>query len=141
MLYQYSKTFRLPFDEVVTSLQDSLMQQGFSMMTTLDVNAHVRSELSVRFRNYTNLSVCNPELSYKAISLESHVGIVLPCNIVIQEHENGQTEISAVNPMETLDHNMTTASLELIGTEVSTRLRSAIDSIHLKKSTLSFSYN
>jgi uncharacterized protein (DUF302 family) len=141
MTYQYSKNLKLPFEEVIVKVKDTLQQQGFSMVTTMDVKDHMGTELGVKFRNYKILTACNPELSYKAISLEPHIGILLPCNIVVQEHENGQTEISAVNPMEALDQNMITPSLELLATEISARLRTAIDTIHSKKSTFSFSYN
>ena len=120
---------------------ETLHQQGFSMLTTIDVRDHTEAELGVRFRNYRILTACVPELSYKAISLEPHIGILLPCNIVVQEHENGQIEVSAVNPMEALDKNMNTPSLELLSSEISSRLRTAIDTIQTKKSAFSFSYN
>jgi uncharacterized protein (DUF302 family) len=141
MTYQYSKNLRLPFEEVVVKLTNTLHQEGFSMVSTMDVRDRMETEFGIRFRNYKILSVCNPEVSYKAISLEPHIGILLPCNIVIQEHENGQIEVSAVNPMETLDQNMTTPSLELLAADISTRLRAALDTIETKKKTFSFSYN
>lgn len=141
MNYQYCKNLKLPFEDVMSKVKDTLQQQGFSMVTTMDVKDHMGAELGVRFRNYKILTACNPELSYKAISLEPHIGIILPCNIVVQEHENGQTEVSAINPMESLDKNMVTPSLEILATEISARLRTAIDTIQTKNSTYSFSYN
>jgi uncharacterized protein (DUF302 family) len=141
MTYQYSKNLKLPFEEVVVKLTKTLHQEGFSMVSTMDVRDRMEEEFGIRFRNYQILSACNPELSYKAISLEPHIGILLPCNIVIQEHENGQTEVSAVNPMETLDQNMITPSLELLAAEISTRLRTALDTIESNKQAFSFSYN
>ena len=141
MNYQYCKNLKLPFEEVVAKVTDTLQKQGFSMVTMMDVKDHMGTELGIRFRNYRILTACNPELSYKAISLEPHIGIILPCNIVVQEHENGQTEVSAVNPMEALDKNMITPSLEVLATEISARLRTAIDTIQSKKSAFSFSYN
>jgi uncharacterized protein (DUF302 family) len=141
MAYQYSKNLRLPFEEVLIKMEDMLQQQGFSMLSSLDVKDHMSRELGVRFRNYVIISACVPELSYRAISLEPHVGILLPCNIVVQQHENGVTEISAINPMEALDQNMVTASLEIIASEISNRLRTAIDSLQTKKVAFSFAYN
>jgi uncharacterized protein (DUF302 family) len=141
MTYQYSKTVRLPFDDVLEKVNETLLMQGFSMVNTMDVRDHMARQLGVRFRNYRILMACNPEISYKAISLEPHIGIILPCNIVVQEHENGQTEISAINPMEALDGNMITPSLGMLATELSTRLRTAIDTIQTKTSAFSFSYN
>jgi uncharacterized protein (DUF302 family) len=141
MTYQYSKNLRLPFEDVILKVKGTLEQQGFSMITIMDLRDHLGNELGVNFRNYKILTACNPELSYKAISLEPHIGILLPCNIVVQEHENGQTEVSAINPMESLDQNMVTPSLELLATEISSRLRTAIDDIQLKKPVFSFAYN
>lgn len=141
MTYQYSRTLRLPFEDVLEKVQETLLQQGFSMVTVIDVGTRMNVELGVKFRNYKILSACHPGLSYKAISLERHIGILLPCNIVVQEHENGQTEVSAINPMETLDQNMITSSLEALATEISARLRTAIDTIEVKSSAFSFSYD
>lgn len=141
MTYQYSKNLKLPFEDVMVRVKDTLQQQGFSMVTTMDVKDSMNAELGVKFRNYCILTACNPGLSYKAISLEPHIGILLPCNIVVQEHENGQTEISAINPMEALDQNMITPSLEMLAAEISARLRTAIDAIQSKKQTFSFAYN
>jgi uncharacterized protein (DUF302 family) len=141
MAYQYSKNLRHPFRDVVEKVKETLQSQGFSMVSAVDVQDHIQSELGVKFRNYTILTACNPELSYRAISLESHIGILLPCTLVIQEHENGLVDVSGINPMETMDRNMSTPSLELIGAEISDRLRTVIDALSVKKSSFSFSYN
>jgi uncharacterized protein (DUF302 family) len=141
MAYQYSKNLRHPFRDVVEKVNEALQSQGFSMVSSVDVRDHIQSELGVKFRNYTILTACNPELSYRAISLESHIGILLPCTLVIQEHENGLVDISGINPMETLDKNMSTPSLELVAAEISDRLRTVIDTLAVKKSSFSFSYN
>ncbi len=140
MTYQYSRTVKLPFEEVMSKVREALNEHGFSMITTIDVHDHMGSELGVDFRNYSILSACIPELSYRAISLEPHIGILLPCTIVVQEHENRQTEVSAMNPMESLDKNMITPSLETLATEISTRLRTAIDTIETKKESFSFAW-
>ena len=141
MTYQYSKNLRLPFEEVIGKVKETLQQQGFTMVTTMDVRDQMGSELGISFRNYQILTACNPALAYKAISLERHIGILLPCNIVVQDQENGQTEVSAINPMEALDQNMVTPSLELLAVEISARLRTAIDTIQARKNAFSFSYN
>ena len=141
MAYQYAKNLKLPFNEVLEKVEDNLQEQGFSMLTSMDVKTQMGSELGIRFRNYRIISACNTELSYRAISLEPHIGTLLPCCIVVQEHENGTIEISALNPMESLDRNMVTSSLESVAREISDRLRTAIDTLHAKKDNLSFSYN
>lgn len=104
--------------------------QGFGVITTIDVGDTFKQKLNIDFRSYKILGACNPQFAYNAISLESHIGLMLPCNIVVQEHENGEIEISAVNPMETIDKATATATLTEIATEVSKRLRAVVDSLH-----------
>lgn len=130
MAYHYSRKLAVPFNEVLSKITQTLQQQGFGVITTIDVKDILKQKLNVDFRNYRILGACNPEFAYKAISLESHVGLMLPCNIVVQQHENGEVEVSAVNPLETIDRAFTTSNLTDIATEVGNRLRTAIDDLH-----------
>jgi uncharacterized protein (DUF302 family) len=141
MAYNYSKKLRRPFDEVVRKITENLLEHGFTIINVMDFKKSLKSSLKVDFRNYTILSTCHTLLSYKAISLEPHSGVLLPCNIVVQEHENGEVEVSALNPLETLDQNMVTPSLEIVAIEISNHLRTAIDSLRVKTESFSFSYN
>lgn len=92
----------------------------------------LKQKLDIDFRNYKILGACNPQFAYQAISLESHIGLMLPCNIVVQQHENGEVEVSAVNPLESIDKVFTTTNLTEMATEVGNRLRIAIDDLHRK---------
>lgn len=141
MAYNYSRMLRQPFDEVVVCVLQNLHDHGFNLVNAIDVKEDLKAELKVNFRNYKILTTCHTLLSYKAISLEPHVGVLLPCNVVVQEHENGEVEISALNPLEMLDKNMVTPSLELVALEISNHLRTAIDSLRKKKENFSFAYN
>jgi uncharacterized protein (DUF302 family) len=141
MSYQYSKNLRLPFEEVLEKVEDRLIAQGFTMITEMDLRSRMSNELGVKFRNYSILSACIPEMCYRAISLEPHIGILLPCNVIVQEHENGMVEISGINPLESMDPNMVTSSLESIAAEVSIRLRTAIDTVHVRQRIPDFVYN
>ena len=129
MPYYFSRKLRMPFDEVVTKITQTLQQQGFGIITTIDLKDTLKKKLNVDFRNYKILGACNPQFAYKAISLESHIGVMLPCNVAVQEHENGEVEVSAINPMETMDKIMNTSMTE-VATEVSNRLRIAVDDLH-----------
>ncbi|HEU5148115.1 MAG TPA: DUF302 domain-containing protein, partial [Chryseosolibacter sp.] len=93
----------------------------------------LKQKLNVDFRRYRILGACNPEFAYKAVSLESHLGLMLPCNIVVQEHENHEVEVSAISPLETIDKAATTPQLVAIAHEVSNRLRTAVDNLHRDK--------
>lgn len=140
MAYHYCKKLLLPFEEVVRKVKMNLQEQGFTFNTSMDMRKILKEDLNLDFRNYILLNTCHPLLSYKAMSLDPNIGSMLASTIVIQEHENGMTEVTAVNPMENLDHNMITLALEDVGIELSNRLRTALDSIQKKKNTPSFSY-
>ncbi|MBL0741049.1 DUF302 domain-containing protein [Chryseolinea lacunae] len=126
----HSRKLHLPFADVMDKLTENLKQQGFGIVTSIDVKDIFKQKLNVDFRNYRILGACNPQFAYKAISLESHLGIMMPCNVVIQQHENGEVEVSAVNPLESLDKNIRTPLLSELALEVSNRLRAAVDDLH-----------
>ncbi len=131
MVY-YSRKIKLSFQEVLTRVTENLNCQGFGIVTTIDVRDAFREKLNIGFRNYKILGVCNPKFAYQAISLESHLGVMLPCNVVIQECENGEVEISAINPLENIDESLSTTPLISLATEIGIRLRAALDNIHRK---------
>lgn len=130
MEYYYSRRLRIPFDEAVERITKNLQQQGFGIVTNIDLKDIFKQKLGVEFRRYRILGVCNPALAYNAVSLESHLGLMLPCNLVVQEHENFEVEVSAISPLETIDKAATTAQLTEIAQEVSHRLRTAVDNLH-----------
>jgi uncharacterized protein (DUF302 family) len=126
----YSRKLKLPFQEVLSKITENLKQQGFGIITSIDVQDTIKQKLNIGFRNYKILGACNPQFAYKAISLESHIGVMLPCNVVVQEHENGEVEVSAVNPLGNIDKAFNTTQLVELATEVGNRLRVAIDDLH-----------
>lgn len=130
MAYYFSRRLKVPFEDTVQKLTHSLKQQGFGVITTIDVKETLKQKLNIDFRKYLILGACNPEFAYKAISLESHIGVMLPCNIVVQEHENGEVEVSAISPLETLDKVTATSQLSAIAREINDRLRRALDDLH-----------
>jgi uncharacterized protein (DUF302 family) len=133
MAYFYSRNLKIPFDEAVQKAIQSLQQQGFGIITTIDLKETLKQRLNIDFRQYRILGACNPQFAYKAISLESHIGLMLPCNVVVQEHENGEIEVSAINPLETIDKTTITPQLTAIAEEVSNSLRAAVDNLHRTK--------
>jgi uncharacterized protein (DUF302 family) len=126
----YSRKLKMPFQDVLDTITQNLEHQGFGVVTTIDVRDTFKKNLNVGFRNYKILGVYNPLYAYKAISLESHMGVMLPCNIVIQEHENGEVEVSAINPLENLDKSLNTTPLVDLATEIGVRLRAAVDYVY-----------
>ena len=123
----YSRKLKMPFQDVLDKITQNLEHQGFGIVSTIDVRDSFKKKLNVGFRNYKILGACNPLLAYKAISLESHMGVIIQCNIGIQEHENGKIEVSAINPLENLDKTFDTTQLVDLATEIGVRLRAAVD--------------
>lgn len=136
MAYHYSKILKAPFDSVLDKVISGLKQEGFEMITAIDISNNLRQFLQLNFRHYHILSACNPVVAYKAITLDSHIGLMLCCHIIIQQHENGQVEVSARNPLEGLADDMITPSLEAVAIELSDHLCSAIDSVYAPKEKL-----
>lgn len=128
MKYHYSKKLRSSFDEVVDQLIRNLQSQGFGIITNTDMKGILKQKKNIDFRNYKILGACNPEFAYKAMNIEPHVGVMLPCNVVVQEHDNGEVEVSAINPMETID-KIGVTELNDIAREVSNRLKVAVDAL------------
>lgn len=86
------------FDEAVQRTTEALKQEGFGVLTEIDMKATLKKKLNVNFRNYKILGACNPPLAYKALQSEDKIGAMLPCNIIVQEMESGIIEIAAVDP-------------------------------------------
>ena len=126
MSYNTSKRVEGTFDEVITKVTEELKMEGFGIISEIDLKEKFKEKLNVDFRNYKILGACNPSLAYKAIEQEDKIGTMLPCNILVQEHEPGQVEVSAINPLESMG-TVDNANLQSIAAEVSGKLKSVID--------------
>jgi uncharacterized protein (DUF302 family) len=132
----FSRKLKIPFDEAVQKTIEDLKEHGFGIITTIDLKDTLKQKLGITFRNYKILGACNPAFAYKAVTLESHAGLMLPCNIVVQEHENGEVEVSAVNPLEAIEKINATDQLLELANDVSNHLRLAVDDLHRDKPEL-----
>ncbi|WP_186756890.1 DUF302 domain-containing protein [Echinicola salinicaeni] len=100
MTYFFNKTLQnTSFDKVIDHVTDALKAEGFGVLTDIDVKATFKKKLDVDFRNYRILGACNPNFAHKAIGAEDKIGVFLPCNVVVQELENGNVEVAAVDPI------------------------------------------
>jgi len=99
MSYYFSKTLLVGFDEAVRRTVQALKQEGFGIITEIDVKKTFKEKLGVDFRGYRILGACNPKLAYEALQLEDNVGTMLPCNVVVQEIGRDLTEVSAIDPV------------------------------------------
>lgn len=99
MTYYLARTLPLAFEDVVTRTIDALKNEGFGILTDIDVQATLKKKIGVNFPSYRILGACNPALAYEALKLENKVGTMLPCNVVIRDTGGGQTEVAAVDPV------------------------------------------
>ena len=99
MSYYFGKTLHVAFDEAVARTIDALKKEGFGVLTEIDVRETLKKKIGVEFPNYRILGACNPALAYEALSLENKVGTMLPCNVVVRDAGNGQTEVAAIDPI------------------------------------------
>ena len=99
MSYYFARTIDGPFDKAVKRVTESLKKEGFGILTEIDVKATLKKKMDVDFRNYRILGACNPPFAYKALQSEDKIGTMLPCNVIVQEKEEGRVELAAVDPI------------------------------------------
>jgi len=123
MSYYYSKTVKAGFDEAVSRIQQALQEEGFGILSEIDVKSTLKKKLDVDFRNYRILGACNPPFAYKALQAEDKVGTMLPCNVIVQETADGAVEIAATDPvvsMKAIDNPTLREIAETIGQKLKT---------------------
>ena len=98
MDFHISKKVAFSFDRALEKIAEELRAEGFGVLTEIDVKATLKKKLGVDFRNYRILGACNPNFAHRALSAEDKIGVLLPCNVVVQEHEDGTVEVSAMAP-------------------------------------------
>ncbi len=100
MSYYFNKTIRnKTFNEVIDMVTTELKKEGFGVLTEIDVKQTLKKKIDVDFKKYTILGACNPHYAHKALQSEDKIGVFLPCNVVVEEHENGSVEVAAVDPI------------------------------------------
>ena len=99
MSYYLGKTLPIAFDEAVARTMEALKKEGFGVLTEIDVKETLKKKIGVDFPSYRILGACNPALAYEALTLENKVGTMLPCNVVVRDAGNGQTEVAAIDPV------------------------------------------
>lgn len=125
MSYYVSTTFDGSFDEAITKTTEELKKEGFGVLTEIDVKETLKKKLDVDFKKYKILGACNPGFAHKALQAEDKIGIMLPCNVIVEEHEDGTVEVSAVNPIESMK-SIENSSLGEIAGEVKSKLEKVI---------------
>lgn len=128
MSYFFSKTLSTDFDSAISKVTDELKKEGFGILTEIDVKETFKKKLDVDFRKYRILGACNPNFAFEAIKSEDKVGTMLPCNVVVQEHEDGKIEVSAIDPIASM-MAIKNDSIGDVANSVSGKLRRVIENL------------
>ena len=99
MSYHFSKTLDLLFDEAVEKATAAIQANGLGVLTTIDVKATLKKKIDADILPYTILGACHPRHAHAAIKAEPHIGVMLPCNVIVRGLEDGKTEVSAIDPL------------------------------------------
>jgi len=128
MSYYFSKTLDVEFDEAVERVTAGLKQEGFGILTDIDVKATLKKKMDIDFRKYRILGSCNPPFAHKALLAEDKIGLMLPCNVIVQETSDGKTEVAAIDPVASMSA-VENPDLEPIGGEVREKLKKVIENL------------
>ena len=122
MQYYLNKRLELSFDEAIEKVTGELKKEGFGILTDIDVQKTLKKKLDVSFRKYRILGACNPHFAYQALQKESRIGTMLPCSVIVQETEEGDIEVAAIDPIASMQA-VQNPQLEDIANQVQAKLR------------------
>lgn len=128
MKYYISKKLSISFDQAVIKVTESLKNEGFGVLSEINLHEKLKEKLNVDFRRYKILGACNPSYAYKALQSEDKIGTMLPCNVIIQELAKDEIEVAAVDPVASM-MAIDNSSLGNIATEVKEKLKRVISSL------------
>lgn len=128
MKYYFSKTLQADFEDVIEKVTQSLKEKGFGIITEIDLKDTFKKKLDKDFRPYKVLGACNPNFAFEALQREDKIGTMLPCNVIVQEKEDGEVEVAAVNPVASMTA-VENKDLKEVAGEVENRLKEVIDSL------------
>ncbi|UCD14623.1 MAG: DUF302 domain-containing protein [Thermoplasmatales archaeon] len=128
MNYYFKKTLEMPFDHAVEKVIDELKKEGVGVLTEIDVKETFKEKLSVDFQNYKILGACNPPFAHRALQAEDKIGLMLPCNIIVQEISNHRIEVASMDPIASMQA-VKNQKLKEVAEQVRIKLKSVIDKL------------
>lgn len=128
MSYYFSKSTVASFEAALTKVTDELKKEGFGILTEIDVKETLKKKLDVNFQKYKILGACNPPFAYEALQAENKIGMLLPCNVIVQELPGGKVEVAAIDPVQSMQV-VGNPALKIVAEKVQAKLRSVINNI------------
>ena len=128
MSYYFTKTIHTTFDQAIDQVTEALKEESFGILTDIDVKATLKKKMDVDFRSYRILGACNPPFAYRALIEEDKIGTMLPCNVIVQELDENLIEVSAVDPMASMQA-VDNLKLADIAVEVRAKLERIVENL------------
>jgi len=128
MSYYFSRKVKGPFEDVENRVRIALKEEGFGVLTEIDVRETLKKKLDVDFRKYRILGACNPPFAYKALQVEDKIGTMLPCNVIVQEVGTDEVEVAAIDPIASMQA-VKNEALQPVADEVQRKLKKVIDKV------------
>jgi uncharacterized protein (DUF302 family) len=127
--YGFGVSVALPYERAIERTRAALKDQGFGVLTEIDVKQTMKAKLDVEFRPYVILGACNPPLAHRALSADLGIGLLLPCNIVVYDNGDGTTTIEAMDPEAALGLVGDNPDIANVAREAKTRLQRALAAV------------
>lgn len=129
MSYYFSTVLRkTSYEKAIELATSELAKEGFGVLTQINVKETLKNKIDADFRPYIILGACNPHFAHKALLAEDKLGVFLPCNVVVEQHEDGSVEVSAVDP-QAMMASVTNPQLEELAIEVSEKVQRVIEGV------------
>ena len=128
MSYYFDKKLEFSYEKAMAKVIEELKKEGFGILTEIDVKETLKKKLNVDFRKYAILGACNPPFAYEALQAEEKIGLMLPCNVVVQETADGKIEVSAIDPVASMQA-IGNPKLQEVAQQVRAKLKKVIDQV------------
>ncbi len=126
--YAFSTVLNTSYEDAISKVTDALKEEGFGVLTEIDVKSTLKKKLDVDFRKYMILGVCNPPYAFRTLQTDLDVGLLLPCNVIVYETDDKKAYISALNPVSALEV-IKSKELRKIAMEVSEKLKRVVEKV------------
>ncbi|SHK47629.1 DUF302 domain-containing protein [Rhodothermus profundi] len=126
--YYFARTLPIGLEEAEARVRELLQEEGFGVLTEIDVRETLKKKLNIEVRPYRILGACNPHFAHQALQAEPHIGTMLPCNVIVRQTEDGQTEVAAIDPVASMQA-VDNPALRPIAEQVRERLKRIIEKL------------